>query len=457
MQQARFQLRILGHTEFSGPEPEKADLVLRQSKRLALLAYLALATAEGFKRRDQVTALFWPELEQTQARTYLRKALYAIREALGEDLFIVRGEDEVRVDPARLWCDAVALGLCVREQRWSDALSLYRGELLEGLFPEGVAQEFQEWLSGQRAGLRQHAAHAAWECSRLEEERGDRTAAAVMARRARELDPDNEEGVRRLMGLLDRRGDRGGALRVYTEWQATLAEEFGVEPDPETRKLARRIQAARRGESNESPPMDKPVAPLESSAVAAALVEPIGRSAPPPVERTRSRWVVYGVIGVLVGLSIGAGASLVGPPRQAEGPNSIAVLPLVPIGDSTLRGLAESVTEEMTTALAQDSTLTVRAVRGVREDWRGVDAVRIGRDLGVGYIVVGGVQRGAGKFRITLRLVTTENALTAWARSVEIEAIDTGLAGQRVVSGVTTDISSVVASARQAKANIRPF
>jgi len=75
-----------------------------------------------------------------------------------------------------------------------------------------------------------------------------------MARRALELAPDDEQCVRDLISLLDRAGDRGGALRVYSEWQARLFKEYGVEPAPETRKLARRVQSARKGESHETQP-----------------------------------------------------------------------------------------------------------------------------------------------------------------------------------------------------------
>ena len=447
MHQPPYELRILGHTEFSGREPEKAELVVRQSKRLALLAYLALATAEGFKRRDQITALFWPELDQAQARTYLRKALYGIRDALDDDLFTTRGEDELRVDPAQLWCDAVALGQCVRENRWSDALSLYRGELLEGLFPEGVAQEFQEWLSVQRSALRQQAARAAWECSRLEEERGDRTAAAVMARRARELDPDNEEGVRRLMELLDRRGDRSGALRVYAEWQARLAEEFGVEPDPETRKLARRIQAARKGESNEPTLAREPLPNVDASVPISSPTETRIVSASSTSQPGRRRWALYIGIAVLIGV-FGAGGAIMRLPRDSGRPNSIAVLPLAVIGDSTPRGIAQAVAEELTTALAQDSSLVVRSASDARDPTRDRDVARIGRDLGVAYVVVGAVQRGGERLRITLRLVDTRNAVAAWARSFEVEVASAGLLGQRIASDATPDISSLIARSR---------
>ena len=412
MQKPPFELRILGPTELHGPVPEDTDALVRQSKRLALLAYLALSTADGFRRRDQVIAYFWPDLDQAQARTYLRKALYGVREGLGQEVFLTRGEDELRVDPSLVWCDAVALSQNVRDGRWSEALALYRGELLEGLFPEGVAQEFQEWLSAQRKQLREMAAQAAWECSRLEEERGDRTAAAVMARRARELDPDNEEGVRRLMGLLDRRGDRGSALRVYAEWQARLLEEFGVEPAPETRRLARQVQAARKGESHETSPVEAPVrAPAGTSGqgtggFTVSSILPLKRSRGWPTALvTFAALLVLGVLGVQW---VGRDRS----PVAENGPRSVVVLPLRAIGDTGLHNVAAVLTEELSTMLAADTLLRVQApIRGY--DAQTTDLTS--RRHQTAYIADGGVQQGSDRIRITLRLVRTRDGVVVWA------------------------------------------
>ena len=425
MEKAPFELRILGSTELNGPLKD-VDSLIRQPKRIALLAYLAMSTANGFRRRDQVIGFFWPELEQSQARTYFRKSLYAIREAFGEEVFTTRGEEELRVDSARLWCDAVALSDHLSEKRWSEALAVYRGELLEGLFPEGVAQEFQEWLSQQRRNLREGVAGAAWECSRLEEERGDRTAAALMARRARELDPDNEEGVRRLMGLLDRRGDRGGALRVYTEWQTRLLEEYGVEPDPETRKLARRVQAARKGESIETAPVPAPESPLVH------LTSAQERSP----EKPRTRIVVPLVTVMLLAL-FSSGAALVWRTLATEpvlAARSIAVLPLRLTGDTALFELAAVAADELTSALAGDSTIVVRSAVGSTDIVRqSRDVTELGRRLRVAYLVEGGMLSGPNGVRITLRLLRASDAVVLWTGTVDGDGTSTGLSAAQLL------------------------
>lgn len=452
MRNPPFQLRILGPTELIGAISDDGEALVRQPKRLALLAYLAVATADGFRRRDTVIGLFWPEFDQAQARTHLRKALHGIREALGEEVFISRGEEEIRLDQAKVWCDAVALAQRVLEERWSEALALYRGELLEGFFPEGVGQEFEEWLAQERKAARQRAAQSAAACARIEEERGDRGAAVVMARRAVDFDRDDEEAVRTLMALLDRRGDRGGALRVYSEWQARLQKEFGigVEPAPETRKLARKVQAARKGESHDTNPVQSPIAaaaaapPAEPgfadvSALRVALQEP-PRPQFSPHDNSRSatfrtRWTPYAAAGVLL-IAVLVVAVLVvsrdgrGVPRG--GPRSIAVLPLRTIGDAGLQSAADAVAEEITTALALDTTVTVRPGTRAEDTGGGNDPSEIGRRLDVAYVVDGAVQRGAGRLRVTLRLLRAFDGVAVWASSYDAEEADQVAMAQRV-------------------------
>jgi DNA-binding SARP family transcriptional activator len=58
-----------------------------------------------------------------------------------------------------------------------------------------------------------------------------------------ELSPDDEAAVRRLMRILDRRGDRAGALSVYEAFRLRLAAEYGAVPSPETEGLLGSIRS----------------------------------------------------------------------------------------------------------------------------------------------------------------------------------------------------------------------
>src|SRR5918992_5592935 len=182
------ELRTLGPLELRGCDPESVEALVSQPKRLGLLAYLAIAAPRGFQRRDSLLALFWPESDQTHARSALRNALSFLRHQLGEAVIVTRG-DEVGLDSATFWCDVSAFVASWEAGRAEEALALYRGDLLEG-FHVTDAPEFERWLEGERNRLRALAAEAAWTLATKAEQAGNWVSAAGHARRAVTLSPD---------------------------------------------------------------------------------------------------------------------------------------------------------------------------------------------------------------------------------------------------------------------------
>lgn len=237
------QFHTLGILDLRGPDGREVRSVLQQPKRLALLAYLAVAAPRRFHRRDSLLALFWPELDQEHARAALRRALYFLRSELGPDVVTGRGDDEVGVPEQALWCDATALEKVFEEGDVERALALYRGTLLEGLYVAGAAAEYQEWLERERARLRNRAGAAARTLVDQAESEGRLADAARWARRALELSPDDEAALRRLLTLLDRTGDRSAALRAYDEFARHMVQDFELEPSPETRAVVETIRS----------------------------------------------------------------------------------------------------------------------------------------------------------------------------------------------------------------------
>ena len=237
----RIELRTLGAVELAGPAPADCGAVLRQPKRLALLAFLAAAAPRRFHRRDSLLAMFWPELDQDRARAALRRSLYFIRSALGAAVLPGRGDEEVGVADDALWCDATAFRAAIDSGDLSGALDLYQGDLLPGFYISG-APEFEHWLDGERAELRTLAARTAWTLAEGATIRGEAGAAAEFGRRAAAFDPEDEHGLRRLIEMLDKVGDRAGAIRAYDEFSRRLAAEYELEPSEETRAAADAIR-----------------------------------------------------------------------------------------------------------------------------------------------------------------------------------------------------------------------
>ncbi|MCB0093021.1 MAG: hypothetical protein KDE54_34265, partial [Caldilineaceae bacterium] len=71
-------------------EVDGAEIHLSRRKNLALLAYLALAAEP--RRREELTALLWPELDAHHAQTALRRDLWVLRNSVGKDALLVTHE-----------------------------------------------------------------------------------------------------------------------------------------------------------------------------------------------------------------------------------------------------------------------------------------------------------------------------------------------------------------------------
>jgi len=141
------ELRTLGAVDLRGLSGEELRGVLAQPKRLALLAYLALARPRGFQRRDVLVALLWPESDQRRARAALRKSVHVVRRALGDGVLVGRGDEELGLADGTVWCDAVAFEQALGDGRAVDALELHRGDLLAGFLSRARRTS---WVSGHR-------------------------------------------------------------------------------------------------------------------------------------------------------------------------------------------------------------------------------------------------------------------------------------------------------------------
>lgn len=253
------RLSLLGTAELQAADGADLVEVLRQSKRLALLAYLATDEPVRFHRRDSLLALFWPELDDAHARAALRRALHFLRRHLGEEAVVSRG-DELGARADAVWCDVAAFREALAASRSEDALQLYRGDLLAGVFVPS-APEFERWLEGERGRLRLTAARTARTLCERDEAAGSLETAVAWAKRALGLAPDDEAAIHLLLTLLERAGDRPAALRAYDGFVRRLADDFGLEPSEETVALVERVRSSRR--VNERPAPGRGGSPVE--------------------------------------------------------------------------------------------------------------------------------------------------------------------------------------------------
>lgn len=235
------EFRMLGSLDLRSAPGVPLDRILSQPKRLALLAYLAAASPYGFHRRDTLLAVFWPELDQEHARGALRNTIHFLRQELGPDILRSRGTD-LGLSPEGFWSDVAAFESAMKSGERERALALYQGELLKGVHL-AATPEFERWLDSERERLRRSAHAAACELSSVADQEGDPIGAARWLRAALAVVPDDEVSLQRLMRLLDRTGDRAGALQAYALFRNRLAADLEVEPSPESQGLVVAVRA----------------------------------------------------------------------------------------------------------------------------------------------------------------------------------------------------------------------
>jgi DNA-binding SARP family transcriptional activator/TolB-like protein len=292
------EFRVLGSLDLRGPEGEEVLSVLSQPKRVALLAYLAVATPRGFHRRDKLVGLFWPELDQDRARAALRKSLHHLRQSLGDNAVLSRGDEEVSLNWDLLRCDAAEFDDAVEECPVR-ALELYRGDLLGGGFFLSGCPEFDRWLDDEREGLRVAAARAGWEVAHRHLAAGRINDGEQAAQRALALVPTDESEVRRFIEALAGAGDRACAVRFYERFAGGLRDELELEPSAETKAVLEGIRAETRGSAPARP--DIAPSPEERTTTAEPASPRPPAAGPTLAERIRGRKIVQWGIAYLAG------------------------------------------------------------------------------------------------------------------------------------------------------------
>jgi len=130
-------------------------------------------------------------------------------------------------------------------------------------------------------------------------------------------------------------------------------------------------------------------------------------------------------------------------PRMADpdGP-SIAVLPFTNMsGDPEQDYFADGMAEGIITALSRCSGLFVIA-RNSSFTYKGqaVDIRRVGRELGVGYVLEGSVRRGGNRLRITGQLIDATSGVHLWADRFDGEETDVFELQDRITESVVAAI-----------------
>src|SRR5215813_3486606 len=404
-------------TLFGGFEVKLAGQVvdLPGQKDRALLAILALPPG-AVHSRDKLASLLWGERGDQQARDSLKHGLTRLRQCLQPvtPAPIVADRQSVRLDATGVTIDVATFERLLgggAPEALEQATALYRGDLLDGIGLRDPA--FEDWLLVERQRLRHRAEEALAELIAQSLATGARERAATAARRLLSLDPLRESACRALMQTHVERAGTAQALKVYETLRDRLHRELGVKPEAETTRLYESIRQQR------AAPTSSPES-LHTEA-----------DSPPKPEA--------------VDLPL--------PSRP-----SIAVLPFLNLsGDPEQEYFADGMVEEIIGALSRLRWLFVIA-RNSSFTYKGraVDVKRVGRELGVRYVLEGSVRKSGNRVRIAGELIDTSTGANLWADRFEGSLEDVFDLQDQVTTSVIGAIAPKLEQAEIERAERKP-
>jgi adenylate cyclase len=166
-----------------------------------------------------------------------------------------------------------------------------------------------------------------------------------------------------------------------------------------------------------------------------------------------------GVVGELGG-SPTVSAGLQGSPAHLPLPDqpSIAVLPFTNMSsDPEQDYFSDGIAEDIITAVSRYPSLFVIA-RNSSFTYKGraVDVKQVGRELGVRYLLEGGVRKAGNRIRVTAQLVEAESGKHVWAEHYDRELADIFAVQDEITAAVTIAIVPAVADAELRRAIRKP-
>ena len=234
--EAPLQLRLFGPFDArSGGRPLPP---LRSRKGQWLLALLTLR-GDREVAREWMAGTLWPDSDEAQSFSSLRRTLTDLRQALGPQACLLRTPTvhTLRLDLEGVNADVVEFDSAVvegTEEAMQRAVDLYRGPFLEGCTEAWVVHERENRRQAHQTALEKLGATAI--------ESGQPERAEHYFRKAIGLNPLCEAAQRGLMQSLAASGNFAAATLVYREFRLLLHREMNIEPDTETTQLFQHLR-----------------------------------------------------------------------------------------------------------------------------------------------------------------------------------------------------------------------
>ncbi len=233
-------LTTLGTFSLAGPDGEIPPSVWRSQRALSIFIYCAIRAGRGVSR-ERLIELFWPGKSLKMAEKNFHPTLSYARRALRDyvdgpvftmtnGLYHLDPDLSITVDLRgfeALAAEARSAGTKARKIRcYTEALALYRGDFLEGLY--------ESWVEETRNQLSVRYEAVLGEAARLFYDQKDYRQAAELFSRLVARNPYQEEIHLKLMMCYHKLSDRNSIREQYDKLCRVLKEDLKVAPLPDT-------------------------------------------------------------------------------------------------------------------------------------------------------------------------------------------------------------------------------
>jgi DNA-binding SARP family transcriptional activator/TolB-like protein/Flp pilus assembly protein TadD len=377
-------------------------------KAMATLALLVDAGPTGLSR-DRLVALLWPESDESRGRNALRQTLHVIRSSLnGSDP--LEGTAVIAVKRESLTSDIGDFQQAIQAKDDAEAGRLYQGSFLESVYLSG-APEFERWAEERRRELAQEARQVFERLARKASAGGEHLAAVRWLRRMWQDDPLDPRVSASLVHALAAAGDVASAIEQARIYQTARQEELGLEPDAALEAFIADLHRS-------STPADLVVPRSVETNPNVPVAVPVSRS--PSVSRRR-----YYAIASLASALVLAAAFFARPRHEVPaGEVRLALMPFENLGVSSDGYFVRGLSEEIRTRLAGVSGLDVVTHSVSDSNSSAAHTLNVGRELGVHYLLTGGVRweregDNPALVRVTPRLLRVSDGRALWGEGFE--------------------------------------
>ena len=404
-----------------------------QRKPLELLKALVALGGETIAA-EKLGESLWPDTEGDQASSALSTTLYRLRKLIGPDALILR-DGRLTLDREKCWVDSWAFAGYLRNsskavaerdeaaawEHMEGALALYRGPFLDGEFDPPEILSAREKLHGL------YLRHIE-EVGELLGQSGQHDKAIALYQRGLEADDLAEVLYQRLMRGYLQLGRHAEGIAVYKRCVEIFKSSVGIAPTPETEAIYSHLASQRIGKR----PTDEPAR--------ATLMDPAQSDSDNQIEQSER---------VSAASLVPGGISLDLPDRP-----SIAVLPFANIGgEPEQEYFSDGITEDIITDLSRLERLFVIASNSVfTYKGKPTDVRKVGKELGVRFVLEGSVRKSGERVRITAQLIDAANGEHLWAQRYDRELQDIFAVQDEITRDIAAELEVKLVYGEQARA-----